>query len=157
MTKNLVILVLLSALLVVPGATLAEELAKPGARDRCPVCGMFVKSYPEWIATISFNDGTQLFFDGPKDLLRYYFDLPDKDRQKSRDQISDLFVTEYYTTRLTPVSDLYFVLGSDVYGPMGKELVPVAELETAQTFQRDHQGRQVLRFDQLTPDHLPVD
>ncbi len=129
----------------------------PGQRDRCPVCGMFVKPYPEWQATMVFSDGTRLFFDGPKDLLRYYFNLPDKNRNKTRQKIRVLYATDYYTTELKPVTELYFVIGSDVYGPMGEELVPISGLEPAQTFQRDHQGRQILRFEQLTPQILPAD
>jgi len=140
-------------LFLLSGAAIAAEPVKPGSRDRCPVCGMFVQPYPDWLATMSFGDDTHLFFDGPKDLMRYYFSMPDL----RRTQISDMYVTDYYTTELKPVAELFFVLGSDVYGPMGKELVPITGLETAQTFQRDHQGRQILKFDQLTPQSLPTD
>ncbi len=131
----------------------AHSPQSPGARERCPVCGMFVAPYPEWIATIVLNDGTQVFFDGCKDMFRYYFKLS----QKERDDIKKLYVTEYYTTVFYPVSEIFFVLGSDVYGPMGKELIPVAGKSNAETFMRDHNGRQILTFDQITEDLLPGD
>lgn len=139
------------------GFTAAAEPKLPGQRDRCPVCGMFVAPYPDWVATIQFDDGAQLFFDGAKDLFRYYFSLPNKQDPRTREQIAGIYLTEYYSTRLLPVETLYLVLGSDVYGPMGHELVPVAGEAAARSFVKDHQGTKILRFEQLTPQLLPQD
>lgn len=139
------------------GPALANEPAAPGKKDRCPVCGMFVAPYSDWIATIVFQDGSQVFFDGSKDLFRYYFDLPVDDGQRNRGQIKSMHVTEYYSTRLMKTDQVFFVLGSDVYGPMGKELIPVASKEAAKAFQRDHQGTEILTFDQVNPSKLQAD
>lgn len=138
------------------GPVFSAEPAAPGKNDRCPVCGMFIAPYPDWIATISFQNGTQLFFDGCKDLFRFYFDLSTDEGQQSRKKIASIHVTEYYSTRLMKAEEVFFVLGSDVYGPMGKELIPVAGKETAMTFLRDHQGTEVLTFDQVTSSKLPA-
>lgn len=48
---------------------------KPAKKDKCPVCGMFVYKYPDWVAEIIFKDGTVLFFDGAKDLFKYLFNM----------------------------------------------------------------------------------
>ena len=48
---------------------------KPGATDKCPVCGMFVAKYPDWVAEIIFKDGSAVYFDGCKDMFKYYFNL----------------------------------------------------------------------------------
>jgi len=133
----------------------ADQVRLPGKQDRCPICGMFVAPYPEWTSIILFADGTQLFFDGAKDLFRYYFALPSAADPRNRDDIKEILLSDYYSTRLLPVAQLYFVLGSDVYGPMGHELVPVAGKAAAETFARDHNGKSVLSFDQLTPAALP--
>ena len=45
----------------------------------------------------------------------------------------------------------WFVVGSDVLGPMGHELVPFAREAEAREFLRDHRGKQVLRFAEVTP------
>ncbi|SHJ18158.1 Nitrous oxide reductase accessory protein NosL [Malonomonas rubra DSM 5091] len=136
---------------------LALEPQMPSKRDRCPVCGMFVAPYPDWIATIQFRDNSQLFFDGAKDLFRYYFSLPNTNDSRTREDIAQIYLTEYYSTRLLPIDDLYLVLGSDVYGPMGHELVPVAGEEIAKSFAKDHGGTKIIRFEQLTPQLLPED
>jgi nitrous oxide reductase accessory protein NosL len=43
------------------------------------------------------------------------------------------------------------VIGSDTLGPMGHELVPLASEAEAREFLKDHHGRRVLRFDEVTP------
>lgn len=146
------VLIFLFLLTLAAGPAFAEPAA-PGKKDRCPVCGMFVAPYPEWIATIVLQDGSQVFFDGSKDLFRYYFELSAEQKK----QIGSIHVTEYYSTRLMQVESVFFVLGSDVYGPMGKELIPVAGQKTARTFLRDHQGSEILTFDQVSPSKLPAD
>ncbi len=127
----------------------------PGPRDRCPVCGMFVVKYPEWIATIVFNDGQQLFFDGAKDMFRYYFSLPEG--KVTRDDIHGIYVTEYYSARYAPVDEVLFVLGADVYGPMGAELIPVRGRQHAETFMKDYSGKRIVAFAEVTSDMLPAD
>ena len=42
--------------------TPAAELPKPGTKDLCPVCGMLVSKYPNWVATIVYKDGHAHFF-----------------------------------------------------------------------------------------------
>jgi copper chaperone NosL len=43
----------------------------PTQKDKCPVCGMFVSKYPDWVATVTFKDSTVLFFDGAKDFFTW--------------------------------------------------------------------------------------
>ncbi len=116
----------------------------PGPRDRCPVCGMFVAPYREWIAVAQAPGGSPLFFDGPKDLFRF---LSRKDGGGTRTP----WVTDYYRVRLIPAEGAWFVTGSDVTGPMGHELVPLASEEEAREFLRDHKGKRMLRPGEITP------
>ena len=46
------------------------EPVKPEPREKCPVCGMFVARYPDWVAGIRFQDGSRALFDGAKDLFK---------------------------------------------------------------------------------------
>lgn len=150
-------LILIIALFGLSAVSLAEVPKKPEKKDRCPVCGMFVAPYPDWLSTLVFKDGSQLFFDGSKDLFRYYFSLPNDNDARTRQEITGIYLTDYYSTRLLPVEEVFLILGSDVFGPMGKELIPVAGEAAAKTFARDHNGEQIIRFEQLTPQHLPTD
>jgi nitrous oxide reductase accessory protein NosL len=63
-------------------------------------------------------------------------------------------VTEYYFQKRTPVADVFFVMGSDVVGPMGKALVPIAGREAAERFRQDHHGSRLLKAGEITPELL---
>jgi nitrous oxide reductase accessory protein NosL len=134
-------------LISVAGTASSAPSSAPGPKDRCAVCGMFVAPYPNWVALIEFRDGSRAFFDGPKDMFVFFFDLAKYKPQARPENIAGILVTEYYTTRLMAVRDVYFVVGSDVMGPMGKELVPVAGRDNAETFRRDHGGTKIMQFD----------
>ena len=131
----------------------ASEPRMPDASDRCQVCGMFVEGYPNWIAVVVFEDGSQFFFDGPKDMFKYIRN-PDKYRQRPG-AISRILVTDYYSTRLIDARNAVFVSGRAVMGPMGHELVPVASADHAKTFVEDHAGKAVLAFDEVTTEKIP--
>jgi nitrous oxide reductase accessory protein NosL len=49
-----------------------------------------------------------------------------------------------------PIGDLLFVMGSDVTGPMGKTLVPIAGRGAAEQFMKDHYGARILAPDEIT-------
>lgn len=123
--------------------------------DRCPVCGMLVYKFKSWQAQIVFNDGAFAAFDGPKDMLKYYFAMNKYGSSKKTSDIAAVYVTEYYSARLMDARALFYVAGSDVYGPMGPELVPLANEASARTFMKDHNAGKVLKFGDITPEALP--
>ena len=45
----------------------------------------------------------------------------------------------------------WYVVGSDVYGPMGKELMPFKDEAAAKEFKVDHKGTAILSFQDITP------
>ncbi|MBA1432264.1 MAG: nitrous oxide reductase accessory protein NosL [Epsilonproteobacteria bacterium] len=111
--------------------------------EKCLVCGMFVYKYPRWVSVIEYNDGKKLYFDGVKDLMKYYF--------KHNKGIKYMLVQGYCTQETIALQDAYFVIGSDVYGPMGNELVAFKDKKRAENFLLDHNGKKVLPFDAITP------
>lgn len=111
--------------------------------DKCPVCGMFLYKYPRWVARIEYND-KNVSFDGVKDMMKYYFE--------HKNNIKDILVQEYYSQKTINAKEAYFVLDSDVYGPMGNELIPFADEKSAKLFLLDHRGDKMVRFFQITSD-----
>ena len=130
------------------------ELPPPGARDTCPVCGMFVAKYPSWVASVRYRNGHLHHFDGAKDLYKYLLDLPRWAPGHQRQNIDTIGVTEYYSLGLIDAHQAWYVIGSDVLGPMGHELIPLESEEDAKAFLQDHQGVRVLRHDEVTQDLL---
>ena len=96
----------------------------PGPRDKCPVCGMFIAKYPEWTASIRFGDGSRVFFDGVKDLIKFYLTPQKYGSRTGRSSMGFIRVKDYYSLEMIDGRNAYYVIGSDVLGPMGKELIP---------------------------------
>jgi copper chaperone NosL len=145
---SLIILAMfLSVSPVISGETTA---IKPSATDKCPVCGMFVAKYPEWITTVLFRDGSRAFFDGAKDMFKYYFDVKRYGPSKSQSDITSFRVIDYYSLTSVDGKEAYYVIGSDVFGPMGKELIPFGKESDAKGFLKDHKGKNILRFTEVT-------
>lgn len=129
----------------------SDQVLEIKKTDRCPVCGMFVYKYPKWVAQTNFQDGSTYFYDGAKDLFKHIFDSGKYTPGKSADQIKSIYVTDYYEVELIDAKNAYFVLGSDVLGPMGHELLPFKNQESAQEFLEDHNGKSIVRFQDVTP------
>jgi nitrous oxide reductase accessory protein NosL len=128
---------------------------KPGKGEKCPVCGMFAYKYPDWIAEILFADGSREVFDGAKDLFRYYLDMRGFGGKRGQGDVSAVFMTDYYSLEPIDGRTAHYVIGSDVYGPMGKELIPFARRADAEEFLRDHGGRKIVVFNEVAPE-LPA-
>jgi nitrous oxide reductase accessory protein NosL len=124
-------------------------LPSPAPEDTCPVCGMFVAKYPEWVATVAYRDGHTHHFDGAKDLFKYLLDMPRWAPGHRSEDIRSIGVTEYYGLTLIDARLAWYVIGSDVLGPMGHELIPLATEDDAKEFVHDHAGRRILRFEEV--------
>ena len=130
----------------------AREPAAADARTRCSVCGMFVAKYPNWLAQIQYADiENTKFFDGVKDMMVFYFH-PEQYDGGPREKMTALLVKDYYTLKWLSAKEAYYVVGSDQYGPMGHELVPFASREGAAAFSKDHHGKDILTFEEITPE-----
>jgi len=121
----------------------------PSAKDKCRVCGMFVAKYPDWTCCITFKGSPNVYFDGPKDMFTY-LQNPGKYAAKQPTG-SAIKVKDYYSLKTIDGRKAFYVAGGDVYGPMGRELVPFAKEADAKGFLADHKGNKVFRFDEVTP------
>lgn len=126
------------------------KLPDPDLEDTCPVCGMFVAKYPEWIGTVLFLDGHAHHFDGAKDLFKYLLDMPRWAPGHLASDIQSIGVTDYYSLDRIDAHSAWYVTGSDVLGPMGHELIPTASKEDAEEFMHDHKGKHILRFNDVS-------
>ena len=116
--------------------------------SKCPVCGMFVSKYPKWVATIEIGKNIH-YFDGVKDMMKFY--IFDADFPYDRKKINTINVTDFYTLKKIHAKEAFFVLGSDIFGPMGDELIPFATKASAKNFMRDHNAEKILLFTDITP------
>ena len=96
------------------------------------MCGTYVDQYPNRISGITFKSGRRVFFDGPKDLFRYYLNLSKYEKDAAREDVVSIVVTDYYSFAVQSadgklevnVDQEYYVCnckGCDCYTISGKE------------------------------------
>ncbi len=125
----------------------------PGVKERCPVCGMFVAKYPMWFAMLIGENDQIFYFDGVKDMMAYYF-KPEEFGTVKGQKISKVVVKDYYSQKMIDGKAAWFVIGSDVLGPMGHELIPFNSEIAAQNFLKDHNGTEILLFADITAERI---
>ena len=114
-------------------------------KEKCPICGMFVYKYPRWAAQIFYGD-KHYSFDGMKDLMKYYFE--------HKDGISKILVRDYYSQKTIDATKAFYVIGSDIYGPMGNELIAFKNESEAKTFYMDHRAKEYIGFSKITKEKV---
>lgn len=119
-------------------ALVAFAFACTRSAERCEACGMKLDPASPWRAEI-VGGARPRAFDTPRCALRAWDEGGRKDEVRAQ---------EFYDRAMRPAAELRFVLGSDVVGPMGAELVPVAPEHVAK-FQKDHGGAKVLAIESL--------
>jgi copper chaperone NosL len=148
---NVQVICLLSVLVLSSVAGAAEKgMPKPTAKDKCPVCGMFVAKYPDWTTIVLFKDSSHVFFDGTKDMFKYLFDMKRYDTSRKADDVQTVLVNDYYRLFLMDARRAWYIIGSDVYGPMGRELIPLEKESDAREFMNDHNGKKMLKYSDIT-------
>ena len=95
-------------------------------RARCSECGMYIAAESEW----TVRSGAATEYDTPKCAFR------------AEGSAAALRFREYYGSGVHGGAALRFVVESDVQGPMGIDLVPVAA-DRVEHFIADHGGRSV--------------
>lgn len=151
-SKPLLIILLLTA--AICSQPLAGAAEKPGPQAipadlSCGVCGMYPARFAVWQTQIIFTDGTMVPFDGSKDMFRYLLDMGRYNPGKTRAEVAAVWVKERFSNKWIDGETAYYVVGSSVMGPMGKELVPFADADEAAGLKAEHGGT-VLPFAKIT-------
>jgi len=109
----------------------------------CVYCGMPVAEFPKWQTSI-LTDKEKMEFCSPRCLFIKYLE------QKEKLQEAEILVVDYYELEKIDGRNAFFVIKSDVIGPMGHDLVPFKTKADAENFQNDHQGQKILAFQEVT-------
>lgn len=112
---------------------------------RCEHCGMKIDPASPWRAELLRTDGATTTFDTPRCALTSW--------RLGRTSARSLRVQEYYDRQIRDGNDVRFVVGGDVVGPMGPDLVPVDPGRAAK-FIQDHGAERALLLGEVTPQVL---
>jgi copper chaperone NosL len=118
---------------------MAETTEKPD----CHYCGMPTADFENWNTKIKTSQ-KEFIFCSPRCML-----LTIKDPKHTPQNVQKIEAKDYYETQIIDAQKSFFVIGSDVSGPMGKDFVPLKNEESAKAFMKEHQGTEILSFKQI--------
>ena len=112
---------------------------------RCKHCGMRIDPTGAWHTELVGEDGKVSAFDTPRCALTSW--------RSGVTPAKTIRLQEYYDHQTRDGSELRFVIGGDVVGPMGPDLVPVDPLRSSK-FIQDHTADRALKLEEITPEVL---
>jgi len=129
----------------------------------CPVCGMIIGGPERQGASVTFKDGHVVGFHGVaaavfKDghvvgfegarCLFIYNSVPQNYNVDVKN-IARQFVTDFTAKKIIDLSKAFLVLGSNVKGPMGYELIPFSSKEDAAKFAAEKDGKWIVQLHEV--------
>ncbi|MFC1642983.1 nitrous oxide reductase accessory protein NosL [Myxococcota bacterium] len=126
-----------------------EGVLQPRTHDRCPVCAMRITADKKLASAIELQDRTTYYFCGTSCLLKTWLH-PESLLGVPRSEIRRVVTRNYFTGQPLDAFQALWIAGSDVVGPMGPSIVPVADADAAQTFRRRHGAQHEFRLQELT-------
>jgi copper chaperone NosL len=123
----------------------AKKLSQDGTfhvseEDRCPVCAMAVSKHPKTAAAMTLTDGTTYYFCGTGCLIKSWLH-PEVYLGVDKSRAARAVVHGYFDGKPIDALKARWVAGSDVVGPMGPALVPLANDEDLAKFKERHGGK----------------
>ncbi len=146
MQKTLYLVILLAQFLCLGCARVQQQAADDTMEDGiqsesseqnsdCANCGMPSLEFPKWVSRADEH-----YFCSPRCLFLKIQKEPEIKSAKS------LTVMDYYEAKVIAASNAFFVIGSDITGPMGHDFVPFTDEAAAKDFLKEHKGIKILRM-----------
>ena len=124
------------------------KIKEPTEKDTCTVCGMPPASYPKHHSQIWAMDGSTLHFCSTQCMVNFNADPLKYVKEPTKTKMA--WVTLFSDGMYESAFGAYYVVGSQVNGPMGKEAIPFKLKSDAEEFVKTNGGK-IVNFQQLTP------
>ncbi|MCS6822606.1 MAG: nitrous oxide reductase accessory protein NosL [Microscillaceae bacterium] len=111
----------------------------------CRNCGMPSKEYPKWHTIVTTERDEEIHFCSPRCMFISFLD-----EKKKPDWVKEVSVVEYYEGKRIDGKKAWYVVNSDVIGPMGHDFVPFKTADAAKDFLKEHKGKKILHFEEVT-------
>jgi len=138
--------------------------------DQCDVCGMVIPNHPGPVAEIFYADRQPSGHDNPAhfcstwEAFSYDFERRDRDWERTAFYVTDysdvdydlvtdagdtLISTHVDASAFASATAVTFVVGSEIKGAMGRDLIGFSDPGEAEQFRSDH-GGELATFDEIT-------
>lgn len=125
----------------------AEGNPSPTADDRCPMCAMRVADHPNWVGAIELEGGDTFYACSVRCTLATSMNT-DKFLGVPKSKVKRVRVPQYLEKgKWLDAETAWYVIDSDIRGPMGLALVPAVSQEEAKVIVDRHKGRALSRAD----------
>jgi nitrous oxide reductase accessory protein NosL len=124
------------------------KIKEPTEKDVCTVCGMYPASYPKHNCQIWTMDDSTLHFCSTQCMVNYNADPSKYVKEPAKTKMA--WVTLFSDGMYESAFGTYYVVGSQVNGPMGREAIPFKLKKNAEEFVMANGGK-IVSFPQLTP------
>lgn len=125
---------------VVLGSLVSLAFVACKKEPRCKRCGMKLDPKSAWRTDLVGDDGTVTSFDTPRCALTSW--------REGQTKAKSIRVQEYYDHVTKDGTEVRFMLGGDVVGPMGPDFVPVDAARAAK-FIQDHGAEKALTLEEV--------
>ena len=124
------------------------KIKEPTEKDACTVCGMYPAKYPKHNCQIWAMDGSTLHFCSTQCMVNFNAEPAKYMKEPAKTKMA--WVTLFSDGMYESAFGTYYVVGSQVNGPMGKEAIPFKLKKNAEEFVAANGGT-IVGFPQLTP------
>jgi copper chaperone NosL len=125
------------------------KIKEPTEKDACTVCGMYPASFPNHNCQIWTMDGSTLHFCSTQCMVNFNAEPAKYVKETAKTKMA--WVTLFSDGMYESAFGTYYVVGSQVTGPMGKEAIPFKFKNNAEEFVKTNGGK-IVSFQQLTPE-----
>jgi copper chaperone NosL len=122
------------------------------SHKECPLCSMYPARYPKFNCQIVFKDGSYEAFDSAIGQL-VYLHFPDKTGKKLK-PVAEIYFKDYLKESWLEADQAFFVIGSDIRGPMGVQFLPVDSEQAAEELKKQAQGKDIIHFKMINRQYL---
>jgi nitrous oxide reductase accessory protein NosL len=113
---------------------------------------MYPARYPKFNCQIVFKDGGYEAFDSAIGLL-VYLHFPDKTGLNLK-PVAEIYFKDYLKGSRLEADKAFFVIGSEIRGPMGVQFVPVDSEQAADNLKKQANGKDVVHYKMIDRQYL---
>lgn len=115
----------------------------------CGNCGMPANEFPQFHAKIISKEQKTVWFCSTRCMFIGALKPNSPYTDASQRQVMD-----YYENKFIDAESALYVMGSDVPGPMGADLIPHKDQQAAEEFMKEHQGKKILKANEVNKETI---
>lgn len=150
MKNFLLILLLFFNFLFATDSLIGKEYKELNLKQElCPIKGVSIEKYKDWLGYVEFDDGHIVAVSSPKYTFSYYFL-----EEKSNKKMKAIYLTDYKTKKIIDAKSAFYVFGSNLMSIGGDDIIPFLKEEDSKNFFDKSNGKKIFRYERMTENFI---